>query len=457
MFLEKFYAPGLAHLSYMIGDGNSAAVIDPRRDSEVYEDCAARHGASITHIFETHRNEDYVIGSVELAHRTGARIFHGRAFDFKYGEPVAEGDAFRLGGVELKVLETPGHTFESISLAVYDPAFGREAVGVFTGDALFVGDVGRTDFFPGRDEEVAGLLYNSLFDKLLPLGDQAMIFPAHGAGSVCGSGMANRDFSTIGYERLNNTALQNKDRDAFIRMKVNEKHYLPPYFKKMEEYNQNGNAPHLIRPPVPKAMDADEFESAMDGVMTVLDVRTEEAFSGAYVPDSLAMPLEMIPAYAGWFLSYERPIGLIAQTPDEIATAVKYLIRIGYDHVAGYLAGGLTAWEISGRPYGHIPSVHARELVRRIEDKEIFTLLDVRKEEEVLIGHLPGAQHIFLGHLPERVDEIPRDRPVTTFCGSGTRAIIAASILKRHGFISVENSLGSMEACEAVGCPIIKE
>jgi hydroxyacylglutathione hydrolase len=252
MFLEKIKSEGIAHLSYILGDGLDAVVIDPRRDCGIYAEIAAQQGVRITRIFETHRNEDYIIGSQDLARRTGAAIYHGKALDFSYGEGVCEGDTFEVGDLHLKILETPGHTFESISIVVTDKNYGEDAVAVFTGDALFIGDVGRTDFFPDQARKVAGALYDSIFANLLPLGDQTIIYPAHGAGSSCGDSMAAREFSTIGHERLHNPVLQKKDRDSFIDFKVHEHHYLPPYFKKMEQYNQFGSPPlHSLPQPVP--------------------------------------------------------------------------------------------------------------------------------------------------------------------------------------------------------------
>jgi hydroxyacylglutathione hydrolase len=456
MFLEKIRSEGIAHLSYVIGHNSDAAVIDPRRDCAIYMDIAARHGASITHIFETHRNEDYVIGSTELADQTGAEIYHGEGLDFAYGHSVKEGEQFDLGDLRLTVLKTPGHTYESISLVVEDTGSAEEPVAVFTGDALFIGDVGRTDFFPDNAEEVAGLLYESIFEKLLPLGDQVILLPAHGAGSVCGSSMAAREFSTIGYERRHNPRLQVTDREEFVRRKMNEKHDMPPYFKQMEKYNQEGSAPFLGAFPPPRPMRVEVFESALNDGMLALDVRSPEAFAGAFIPDSLAIPLDMVPAFAGWFLSYDQDIGIVAESPGQAQTARRHLVRIGYDRILGYLENGLTSWEMAGHSYSRIPAIHASELVRRIRQNEPFTLLDVRKEEEVESGKLQGAVHIYLGELPDRLGEIPGDRPITTFCGSGQRAIIAASILKRNGFDQVEDSLGSMMACSAIGCPIEK-
>jgi hydroxyacylglutathione hydrolase len=456
MFLETIRSEGLAHLSYVIGDGGSAALVDPRRDSWIYIDIAHRKGAAITHIFETHRNEDYVIGSLDLARRTGAEIYHSHATDFSYGKPVQEGVVFELGKLQLKILETPGHTFDSISIALIDRNFSEQPIAVFTGDALFIGDVGRTDFFPDRKEEVAGLLYDSIFQKILPLGDDVILYPAHGAGSVCGAKMADREFSTLGYERKHNPVLQNTERSDFVGYKISEHHYQPPYFKQMEKLNLEG-APPLSEWMQPSPMGPGQFEKKMKEGMLVLDTRSAEAFAGSFIPGSLAVPLGMVPAFAGYFLPYEKHIGLITSGYEAVDKAVQHLIRLGYDNIVGYLEGGLQAWETSGRDYGRVPAVHASELVRRIQSNEEFTLLDVRKIEEYESGHLPDAVHLYVGELLDRLDEIPKKRPVTTFCGSGERAIIAASVLRQKGFENVEDSLGSMAACHSIGCPVVSE
>ena len=457
MFLETIRSEGLAHLSYLIGHGGKAAVIDPRRDCHIYIEKALRHEAGIAYIFETHRNEDYVIGSRELAKLTGAKIYHGKQLDFAYGNPVVEGDCFEVGDLTLKVIETPGHTFESISVAIIDRSSGNAPIGVFTGDALFVGDVGRTDFFPDRAEEVAGRLYDSIFKKLLPLGDHVILFPAHGAGSVCGESMSEREFSTLGYENQFNPVLRKTDRAAFIEYKANESHYKPPYFGQMEKYNLEGTADFVRTLPIPAPLDADEFEEKIKQGAAILDTRSPEAIGGALIPGSLGIPMEMIPSFAGWFLSYDQDIVLILHHLADSETAVQYLRRLGYDRISGFLEEGLFAWETSGRRYNTIPAVHAEELVRRIEAKEDFTLLDVRKSSEVKQGKLPGSVHIYVGELPGKLDQVPMHRPFVTFCGSGMRAIIAATILKKNGFDKVENALGSMAACTAVGCPIIKD
>ena len=455
MFLEKVKSEGLAHLSYILGHEGQAVVIDPRRDCQVYIDIAQRHEAQITQVFETHRNEDYVVGSSDLARRTGAKIYHGKNLDFAYGNPVSEGDTFELGHIKLTILETPGHTFESISLVLRDTSFGEQPLAVFTGDLLFIGSVGRTDFFPDRHREVAGLQYDGIFDKVLPLGDQVILYPAHGSGSVCGSDMAEREFSTLGYERENNPDLDFRSREEFIEYKLKENPKKPPYFRKMEQLNQQAPPPMDFLPG-PAPMSADRFDRAIKDGMICLDLRSPEAFAGAFIPGSLAIPLDLIPAYGGYFLPYGRKIGLVVSSQMDVDTAVRHLVRIGFTDIVGYLAGGLHTWEISGKAYDRIVAVHIDELTRRFKEKESFTLLDVREEEELKqTGIFPEALHVFLGDLPNQLHRVPKDKPVTTFCGSGMRAIIAASILKQNGFEQVEDNLGSMAACHAAGCPIV--
>jgi hydroxyacylglutathione hydrolase len=269
--------------------------------------------------------------------------------------------------------------------------------------------------------------------------------------------MAQREFSTLGYERRNNPRLQMTDREQFIQFKVHEHHYQPAYFRQMEHYNAEG-APVFGRLPRPKPFAVEHFAEAMDAGMIVLDTRSPEAFAGAYIPGSLAIPLAMIPAFAGWFLPYEKPIGLVVEKYEEVETAVRYLIRMGFDEVQGYLDGGLHAWETDGRKYDSIPAVYAGDIKKALDSKDNnFLLLDVRRLDEVAEGKLPGAKHVYLGELPKRLDEIPRDRPITTFCGSGQRAIIAASVLKQEGYTDVADCLGSMAACQALGCPIVTD
>lgn len=243
------------------------------------------------------------------------------------------------------------------------------------------------------------------------------------------------------------------DKKAFVDFKTSERHYKPTYFSKMEEYNLKGSPP-LGRLPKPKPYDAKQTLAAMDQGVQVLDVRSPEAIAGAFVPDSLTIPLNMVPAYAGWFLSYHKGIILIVDCFEQVEATVKHLVRMGYDSIPGFLTGGLHAWEVAGLKYDRIPTLHASDLKRRLDDDEDLLLLDVRKIDEFESSRLPQATHVFLGHLPEKLDSLPKDKPVVTFCGSGRRAIIAASILKNNGFERVEDCLGSMAACSKIGCEI---
>lgn len=454
MFLEKVKSEGLSHLSYILGDGWYSAVIDPRRDCQVYIDTAYQKGTQIKYIFETHRHEDCLSGSLELARITGADIYHGKDLPFAYGNSAEEGDLFEVGGLRLKIFNTPGHSFESISIVLYDKSAGGDPIGVFTGDTLFVGDVGRTDLFPDQMEECAAALYDSIFGKFLPLGDHVMLYPAHGVGSICGGRIADREFSTLGFERRNNPALQHESREAFVQTKIREDHASPPYFSRMKELNLQGPPSVNFLSPL-KPFHADQFDQAMQEGMVAVDIRSPEAFAGAYIPGSVAIPLEMLPMYGGWFLPYERDIGLIVDSCQDVDAAARFLARIGYDRVVGFLEKGLHEWEIRGKYYETIPAVYAGEIQRRIRNHEDFTLLDIRTRKEFDQAHLPQARHVYLGDIPARMGEISTKGPITTFCNSGKRAIIAASLLKNQGFKKVEDCLGSIQACSRGVCDIV--
>lgn len=443
MFLEKIKSPGLAHLSYVIGADGQAAVIDPRRDIEVYEEIAAANNARITCVFETHRNEDLVSGAGLLAERTGATVYHGpnAAGEVRYAETVRDAQAVQLGDLRLKVMETPGHTDDSISIAVYDDASGKDAVAVFTGDALFIGDVGRTDFYPDRAEEVAGLLYDSL-QRILALGDQALVLPAHGAGSVCGSGMADREFSTLGHERLNNPRLQITDRNKFIKLKVAEHHYQPPYFRHMEALNLSGTDPMY---PQPAALGVEDIKGFGDQVVRV-DVRSAEAYASAHLPGSLCVPEGMIPAFAGWLIKPAQRLVLIAENADQAWQAARHLGRIGFDRVEGYLAG-IMDWVTAGEPFGAVDFVDTATVEQRLNKPSAdWQLLDVRGLDEVEAQRMPEALHVYVGELPDKLKELDSNKACTVMCGSGQRAAIAASVLERAGYNNVDVYLGSMAA-----------
>jgi hydroxyacylglutathione hydrolase len=458
MIVERIKSERLAHNSYFIGSADTAAVIDPRRDCDVYIDLAQREEVSIKYIFETHRNEDYVVGSTELSHLTGAEIFHGPGLNWGYGTTLSDGDIFHVGDLKLTAVHTPGHTDESMSYALADRSSSEDPVMVFTGDALFVGDVGRTDLYgPEAAPRLAGALYDSIVNKILPLGDGVILCPAHGAGSACGGHISERDESTLGLERLHNPVLQLKTKDEFIAYKVREHHERPFYFQQMERYNLEG-APLLRKLPIPTPLTPLEFKDVMELGAVVVDARTPPAFGGAHIKGSYSIWLEGIPAYAGWVLSYETPILLVLECSDHLEKAVRYLVRLGYDNIAGYLSGGIAAWYDSGFVVDRMGLSTVQELKQRVDSRENVLILDVRDDNEWNEGHIKGALHIYFGHLQNRLNEIPRDRPLSIVCNVGHRASLAASILLRAGYTNVCcDVLGSMRAWSANEFPMTQE
>jgi hydroxyacylglutathione hydrolase len=448
MLLERVEAPGIAHVSYLIGDGGTAVVVDPRRDVDVYIDLATREGCRITTILETHRNEDYVVGSVELAERTGACIWHADAqLPYRYGAPAQPGQTWTVGRLTLEAIATPGHTPGAISYVL------REEDGapwiVFTGDTLFAGEVGRTDLVDAeRSREMAALLHETIFETLLPLGDEVLVAAAHGAGSVCGEAIANRPWTTIGLERRLNPKLQLTDREAFVEAAadVGER---PPYFRTMEVLNVEG-PPLLGALPAPPPLTPEAFKAAAErGV--VVDTRWETSYMAAHVPGALSLGLEGLPLYAGWMLPYDRPL-LLVLDDDDPSEAVRRLVRLGYDRIEGFLAGGMSAWLVAGQPSSSIEAVTAEEHCRRAGDGDGGVVLDVRTDAEVEASPVEGALHISLGELPARVGEVPSDRRVVTLCPAGRRSTTAAGILRAHGHEDVGVILGGLNAWRKMEC-----
>ena len=455
MLFERVESEGLAHYSYMVGDRNEAVVIDPRRDCEVYPKMASKEGMRITTVLETHRNEDYVVGSVELSSRTGAEIMHADGqLDYRYGQAVEDGMVFKVGRFELEAISTPGHTPGSMSYLLRDS--GGDPWIAFTGDALFAGDLGRVDLLGmDRAEEMAGQLYDSIFDRLLPLGDEVIVCPAHGAGSVCAASIADRKWTTLGIERKRNPKLQVRGVEEFVaRMAVELER--PPYFREMERLNLAG-APLLCTVPDPAALSPKEFASAA-GEDVVLDTRMELAFGAAHVPGALSIWLAGVPSFAGWLLPYDRKILLVDETgdPDQ---AIRRLRRLGYDNLSGYLAGGMVAWHMAGEESSSVATANVHDLCARLdrEEKEVAWILDVRSDDELeASGRITGAHHIHITQLPQRIEEVPRDRPVYIFCGSGLRSMVAASILQREGWQDMTVILGGIAGWSSATCPVVR-
>lgn len=452
VMFEQVRSRGLSHFSYVIGLNGVAAVIDARRDCQVYADLAARRGYHLRYVLETHRNEDYVIGSLELAGLTGAEVWHADSqLDYGYGQAVEDGQRFDIGGLVLRAFHAPGHTEGTMNYVLHDVTGAPWMV--FTGDTLLPGDVGRTDLLgEEKQEEMGGLLYDTIFEKILPLGDQVIVCPAHGAGSVCGSErLTDRPLTTVGIERRHNAALQHSDRDGFIRF-VSHSLERPPYFSMMEQLNRDG-PPILGGLPVPPLLPPATFSAQASGSQ-VLDTRTELAFNAAHVPEALSIWQEGVPSFAGWFLDHERPVLLVTDpaTPEQ---AVRYLVRMGYDDVMGYLGEGMVGWHTSGRDSDSIGMVTVQELCGVLDSGERPWILDVRSQRELdSEGRLPGGHHIHITQLPRHLDEIPRDKPVFMFCGSGLRSTIAASLLQKQGYDDLTVVLGGVAGWTSTTCPL---
>ncbi len=459
LIFERIKSEGLAHFSYFLGTDNEAVVIDPRRDCQVYLDLARREEVTIKSIFETHRNEDYVIGSRELSHMTGARIFHGPGLNFKYGETIQDGETFAFGNMKLVAIHTPGHTDESMSYALADDTSGDKAIMVFSGDALFIGDVGRTDLYgPEEGPRLAENLYNSIFNKILPLGDGVMLCPAHGRGSICGRAISDREWSTLGLERLHNSALQ-KTHEEFVKFKVAERLERPPYFRKMEKYNLEG-PPLLKALPDPPSLSPDEFQKRIEQGASVLDARAPLAFGAAHIRGSYGIWLEGVPSFAGWVLPYDKPILLVLENSEHLGTVVSYLVRLGYDRLEGYLCGGVEAcglesWYANALQTEHLGLLTVQELREWLDRGNKLFVLDVRSSEEWVKGHIGNAFNVYVGHLQERLGEIPVDRPIAVVCSVGNRASLGASILRQAGFREVYNVLGGMLAWQKAHYPMV--
>lgn len=449
MIFLRIKSEGLAHLSYFIGSGGEAVVVDPRRDVDVYLDVARRNCMRVKYVLETHRNEDYAIGSMELNARTGCMIYHGKNLPFKYGMGTAEGDELSVGGLRIKALETPGHTPESMTYALYD---GSDVpLMAFAGDALFAGTTGRTDLW-GTSGEAAGALYDSLMKKILPLGDQAILCPAHGAGSVCGTGISDRDDSTIGYERLMNPDLR-LTKEEFIAKKAAEPLETPYYFKQMELLNLNG-PPVTGGPPGIAPMRPEDFRTAI-GKGILIDTRMPSAFS-AHIPGSYSIWLDGMATWPGWVADYERPIYLLLEKGPDAGLAARYLYRLGFDNIKGYLCGGFQPWANFGYDIEFTGLLVPDALAGMLSADKV-TVLDVRGDAEWVEGHVKEAIHVYVGELERRINEVPRGKPVACMCSTGLRASLAASILKKAGFPEVYNVLGGITAWKAKDYPLAYE
>jgi len=453
MIFEQFYLSCLAHASYLVGSEGVAAVIDPQRDVGIYLDAARERGLRIAHIIETHLHADFVSGHRELAARTGAAIYLGEGSGATFPHhAVRDGDEVAFGQVRLRFLQTPGHTVESVSVVVTDLERGEGPAAVLTGDTLFIGDVGRPDLAENHTpQELARLLYDSLREKILKLPDNVLVYPAHGAGSMCGRNISADRNSTIGRERRTNYALQPMDREAFVALMTEDLPPRPEYFQRDVDYNRRGAAPLENLPPLAQIAPREALERQRAGA-TILDTRAAMPFCSGHIPASINIGLSgQFAAWAGALLGLDRDLILVADDEKAADEARMRLARVGIERVAGAVAGGVPGWAEAGLPLALTQQITVQDLAPQTGR---FAMIDVRRAPEWKSGHLPGALQHPLDGLRKTAAGLDHMAPVAVNCKSGYRSAIACSLLEADGFETVVNVLGGFDAWAAAGLPV---
>ena len=461
MHFEQFYLTCLAHASYMIGSEGEAAVVDPQRDVEIYMKAADEQHLKIRYIFETHLHADFVSGHKELAARTGAKIYIGARANAEFQHvPLTDGFEVKMGAVRIRALETPGHTPESVCLVITDEAKSTQPCAVLTGDTLFIGDVGRPDLSKTHTpRELAGLLYDSLHQKLLTLPGAVTVYPAHGAGSLCGRAMRAERSSTIGTERLTNYALQIASREEFIAQLTTNLPARPDYFLEDAEINRSGAATLAELPPLP-ALSPVEVQTLLQQNANVLDVRPGDEFAAGHVPGSICIALSgQFASWAGGILGIHSEPVLIGDSDAQIEEARLRLARVGIEELRGYLAGGVAAWQKAGLPLVKTAQISPQELNQKLLEGSwrALDVLDVRREGEWQAGHIAEVQCRALDTFPQGLPAMDRERPVAVHCKGGYRSMIACSLLERAGHGNVINVAGGFDAWHAAGLPEVAE
>jgi hydroxyacylglutathione hydrolase len=466
MLFERFEDKGLSQYSYAVGckAHGAVAIVDPRRDIDVYTAYAAAQDVKIAYVLETHVHADFASGARELAQKTGARLLvsrfdKGELFEVRFPhEDLDDGQAITLGSARIVARHTPGHTPEHMAYLVYDTNRSADAPQMMlSGDFLFVGSLGRPDLL-GEDAKLAlaGMQYDSV-RKLADLPDGLEVHPGHGSGSMCGAGMSDRPMSTLGFERLANPYLRKGlGREQFIAEILGNVPPFPPYYRRMKKLNSDG-PPLLDGVPRPAALSAADVRSRMDRGEVVVDLRDQLAFGAGHIPSAFGIGAgQSLSTWASWVVPYDTPILLVAEDDGQIEGAVRSLVRVGLDSVVGYLAGGMNAWRQAGFPETTLPQLSPRELHDRLRRGEQLRTIDVRADGEWKSGHIEGATLIMGGHLADRADELRGNGPIAIVCGAGYRSTVAASVLERAGVGPVYNVTGGMTAWRAAGLPTVQ-
>lgn len=466
MLLRYFYDDKIAHASYMVGcqATGEAIVVDPARDVEQYLQIAAENDMKIVAATETHIHADFLSGARELARRTGARLYLSDEGDenWKYEfapqydhQLVKDGDVFKVGNIKFEVMHSPGHTPEHIAFVVTDTAGADRPLGIFTGDFVFVGDIGRPDLLEeaagikGTAEPGARRMFQSL-KRFKALPDYMQVWPAHGAGSACGKALGAIPSSTVGYEKLFNWAMAYEDEDEFVKTLLSGQPEAPYYFAMMKKLNKvERNV--LAGLPQPARLDMVQLKQILAEGVPVIDTRRINEYAAAHIPGTINIPQDKsFTNWAGWLLNYDQPFYLITGD-DMIEQTVHDLIYIGLDNIGGYFDPSVVAaWSEPLQSYG---VTTPQEIAGQILSGEV-AVLDVRGLSEWNEGHLPGAQHIMLGYLPKRIAELPRNKPIVVQCRSGNRSAIGASLLQARGFTEVMNLAGGYRDWATAGLPV---
>jgi hydroxyacylglutathione hydrolase len=452
--VERFYLGCLAHASYMIASEGVAAVIDPQRDVDIYLDAAAGKNWRIEYIIETHLHADFVSGHRELAERTGAQIYLGAGSGAEFTHvAVKDGDEIQFGQCRLRLLHTPGHTLESICILMNDRGDPARPAAVFSGDTLFVGDVGRPDLSPTHTpQQLAALMYRSIHEKLLPLPDDTEIFPAHGAGSLCGRQMSSESSSTIGKQRQSNYALLARTTEEFVHLLTDNLPARPEYFARDADLNRRGAASLSDLLPLP-VLTAPEVRRLQNEGAIVVDTRPAMQFAVAHVPGSVHIALTG--QYASWaarILGLDTPLIIVGEDPEHVRESQMRLARVGIENVAGYLADGVAGWIENGFELDYIPQITVQDFVElRNQEPDRIAVLDVREPGEVASGIIENSLAIPLGKLGSRLAELDRKKLLVVHCKGGYRSSIATSILQRAGFRDIANLIGGFDAWKAAG------
>lgn len=444
MYFKQFYLACLAHASYLIGSEGEAVVVDPQRDVEQYLAEAEAQGLTIKYVIETHLHADFVSGHRELAERTGAEIVYGARAGATFPHRAArDGDEIKLGKVSLRILETPGHTPESISILVTGEDGAQK---LLTGDTVFIGDVGRPDLVGSKGftaEQMAAMMYDSLHNKILQLDDAVEIWPAHGAGSACGRNIAKDAFSTIGQQRQFNYALQPMAKEVFVRLMTTDLPDAPVYFSKDAEINRGG-ARALGELARPAALAPADVKTLVEQGATVLDVRPGAAFGAGHVPGAINIGLAgQFASWAGQLIRFEDSVILVAEDDAQVDEAVVRLARVGEENVKGFLSGGMEAWTRAGLPIATIEQISVEALRDRLDGLQV---IDVRQPGEYAGGHVPAAASAPLARLAALANRFDPARPTAVICAGGYRSSAATGILKRQGFQQVLNVVGGTSA-----------